>query len=202
MANLVIITGPMAVGKMTVAEALKEKIDYHLMVNHDSIEVSDKIFGFATPSQKEFNKLIRKAAFDTSIKYDESLIFTCVTDFNSELEYKKYKELEKLYKDAGGKFYFIELTASLEERLKRNVTPNRLEKKKSKQDIEWSNNNIINGETKYRLNTRDDEYWFDNHLKINNENLQPNEVTLKILETFNLEPEFKEKDENANKIYV
>ena len=35
MANLVIITGPMAVGKMTVAEALKEKIDYHLMVNHD-----------------------------------------------------------------------------------------------------------------------------------------------------------------------
>ena len=38
--------------------------------------------------------------------------------------------------------------------------------------------------------------------KINNENLQPNEVALKILETFNLEPEFKEKDENANKIYV
>lgn len=72
MANLIIITGPMAVGKMTVAEALKEKIDYHLMVNHDSIEVSDKIFGFATPSQKEFNKLIRKSAFDTSIKYDES----------------------------------------------------------------------------------------------------------------------------------
>ena len=146
--------------------------------------------------------MIRKAAFDTSIKYDESLIFTCVTDFNSELEYKKYKELEKLYKDDGEKFYFIELTASLEERLKRNVTPNRLEKKKSKQDIEWSNNNIINGETKYRLNTRDDEYWFDNHLKINNENLQPNEVALKILETFNLEPEFKEKNENANKIYV
>ena len=146
--------------------------------------------------------MIRKAAFDTSIKYDESLIFTCVTDFNSELEYKKYKELEKLYKDDGEKFYFIELTASLEERLKRNVTPNRLEKKKSKQDIEWSNNNIINGETKYRLNTRDDEYWFDNHLKTNNENLQPNEVTLKILETFNLEPEFKVKDENANKIYV
>ena len=146
--------------------------------------------------------MIRKAAFDTSIKYDESLIFTCVTDFNSELEYKKYKELEKLYKDDGEKFYFIELTASLEERLKRNVTPNRLEKKKSKQDIEWSNNNIINGETKYRLNTRDDEYWFDNHLKINNENLQPNEVALKILETLNLEPEFKEKDENANRIYV
>ncbi|WP_178668885.1 deoxynucleoside kinase [uncultured Eubacterium sp.] len=42
MANLIVITGPISVGKMTVAEALKEKIGYNLMVNHDSIEVSDK----------------------------------------------------------------------------------------------------------------------------------------------------------------
>ena len=44
MANIIIIAGPMAVGKMTVAEALKEKIGYRLMTNHDSIEISDKIF--------------------------------------------------------------------------------------------------------------------------------------------------------------
>ena len=37
MANIIIIAGPMAVGKMTVAEALKEKIGYRLMTNHDSI---------------------------------------------------------------------------------------------------------------------------------------------------------------------
>ncbi len=67
MANLVIITGPMAVGKMTVAEALQKKIGYNMMINHDSIEVSDKIFGFATESQKEFNRLFRKAAFETTI---------------------------------------------------------------------------------------------------------------------------------------
>ncbi len=45
MSNLVVIAGPQAVGKMTVAENLKEKIGYSLMVNHDSIEVSNKIFG-------------------------------------------------------------------------------------------------------------------------------------------------------------
>lgn len=45
MANIIIISGPQAVGKMTVAEKLKEKIGYSLMINHDSIEVSDKIFG-------------------------------------------------------------------------------------------------------------------------------------------------------------
>ena len=44
MANLIIISGPQAVGKMTVAECLKNKIGYSLMVNHDSIELAIKIF--------------------------------------------------------------------------------------------------------------------------------------------------------------
>ncbi len=46
MANLVIVCGPQAVGKMTVAENLRDKLRYNMMMNHDSIEMSDKIFGF------------------------------------------------------------------------------------------------------------------------------------------------------------
>lgn len=30
------------------------------MMNHDSIEVSDKVFGFATPAQKEFTGFLEK----------------------------------------------------------------------------------------------------------------------------------------------
>lgn len=52
MANLVIVCGPQAVGKMTVAESLRDKLRYNMMMNHDSIEMSDKIFGFGTPAQK------------------------------------------------------------------------------------------------------------------------------------------------------
>ena len=37
MANLVMICGPQAVGKMTVAESLRDKIKYNLMINHDTI---------------------------------------------------------------------------------------------------------------------------------------------------------------------
>ena len=200
MANLVIITGPMAVGKMTVAESLRKSIGYNLMVNHDSIEVSDKIFGFATEAQKEFNWLIRDAAFNTAIKYNESLIFTVATDFNMKSEYEILDGLRKRFEETGGSFYFIELCASLDERLRRNITPNRLEKKKSKQDIEWSNNNLIKGETKHRLNSREDEVWFENHLKINNENLEPEEVVKIILDNYKLEPEFKNSGSN-NKMY-
>ena len=201
MANIVIITGPYAVGKMTIAECLKEKIGYNMMINHDSIEVSDKIFGFATPAQKEFNRMFREKAFETTIKYNESMIFTVATNFNEQEEFRRLDELRKQFESTGGELYFIELSASLEERLKRNVTENRLNKKKSKQDIEWSNNNLINGETKYRLNSREDEYWFKNHLKINNEKLMPEEVVDIILKNYELKPEFKQTNEEINKIY-
>lgn len=201
MANLIIITGPMAVGKMTVAEELQKRIGYNLMINHDSIEVSDKIFGFATPAQKEFNRKIRELAFNITIEHDESMIFTVATNFDDQNEYQQLYSLKEMFEATGGKFYFIELASSLDERLKRNVTPNRLEKKKSKQDIEWSNNNLINGEKKYRLNTNDGEVWFENHLKINNEKLQPEEVVDIILNTYDIKREDKVEVENANRIY-
>ena len=60
MANLIVVCGPQAVGKMTVAESLRDKLRYNLMMNHDSIEVSDRIFGYATPAQKEFNAYFRQ----------------------------------------------------------------------------------------------------------------------------------------------
>ena len=64
MANLIVISGPQAVGKMTVAQSLKEKINYQLMTNHDSIEVSIKIFKSGTTAQKNLNKLIRENVFN------------------------------------------------------------------------------------------------------------------------------------------
>lgn len=200
MANLVVITGPMAVGKMTVAEELKNRIGYNLMINHDSIEVSDKIFGFATPSQKFFNNLIRKEAFKTTIKFNESMIFTVVTDFSDKNEFKHLNKLRKQFERSGGKYYFIELFASTEERLKRNVTEDRLQKKKSKQDIEWSNKNLVEGDTKYKLNSDQDEYLFKNHLKINNEKLSPKEVVDIIIKEYNLKSENR-NIEKQNKMY-
>lgn len=73
MANLIVVCGPQAVGKMTVAESLRDKLKYNLMMNHDSIEMSDKIFGFATPAQKEFNAFFREKAFELAVKHNIDL---------------------------------------------------------------------------------------------------------------------------------
>ena len=58
MANLIIVSGPQSLGKMTIAEKLRDKIGYRLMTNHDSIELSDVVFERKSTAQKEFNLLI------------------------------------------------------------------------------------------------------------------------------------------------
>ena len=195
MANLIIIAGPQAVGKMTVAEELRGRIGYSLMVNHDSIEVSDKIFGMKTPAQRELNQSIRKSVFDIAIKYDVNMILTLVVAFELPEEIEYLNNLKSVFEKSGGKFFFVELEAELETRLERNVTPHRLESKKSKNDIEWSKNDLLKTMQKHKLNTDEGEVLFPNHLKINNTNLSPTEVVDIVLEKFNLLRD-KKVDEN------
>lgn len=187
MANLIIISGPQAVGKMTVAEALRDKIGYQLMTNHDSIELFDVVFERKSDAQKEFNLLIRKAAFETAVKYDVDLIFTFVMAYSEKEDWDYVMNLKKLFEESSGNFYFVELIADLDTRLKRNITPHRLERKPSKRDVEWSESDILKTYEKYRLNSYDDEYICDNHLKINNNNLLPDEVADIIIEKLNLD---------------
>lgn len=195
MANLIVVCGPQAVGKMTVAESLRDKLKYNLMINHDSIEASDKIFGFSTPAQKEFNSIFRKNAFDIAAKHNVDFIFTYVAAFEMEEEKEYLKSLETLFTSGGGNFYFVELSADLEERLARNETPHRLEFKVSKRDLEWSKNNLLKDNEKHRLNSEPDEYWFTNHIKIDNTNLSPDEVADKVIEAFHLVANEKEERE-------
>ena len=186
MANLIIISGPQAVGKMTVAEALRDKIDYRLMTNHDSIELSDVVFERKSDAQKEFNLLIRNAAFETAVKYDVDLIFTFVMAYSEKEDWDYVMNLKNLFEESGGNFYFVELSADLDTRLKRNITPHRLERKPSKRDVEWSERDILKTYEKYRLNSYDDEFVCENHLKINNNNLLPDEVADIIIERYDL----------------
>ncbi len=186
MANLIIVCGPQAVGKMTVAESLRDKLKYNMMMNHDSIEMSDKIFGFGTPAQKEFNALFREKAFEVAVKHNIDLIFTYVCAFELLQEREYLTMLADLFQSNGGQFYFVELSASLTTRLERNETPHRMERKASKRDIAWSNSNLLKSAENHRLNSDEGEIWFENHIKIDNTNLCPDEVADMVIEEFKL----------------
>ncbi len=193
MANLIVVSGPQAVGKMTVAEKIKEKLGYSLMTNHDSIETSIKIFENGSPAQKELNRVIRENVFNIALENDINMIFTFVTAFDSQEDLEYLNKLKEMFEKTGGNFYFVELSADVETRLERNVTPHRLESKKSKNNIEWSNNELVETMKKYRMNTYDGEYICENHLKIDNTNLSPEEVASIVVEKYNLDDERKKQ---------
>ena len=195
MANLIVVCGPQAVGKMTVAESLRDKLKYNMMMNHDSIELSDRIFGFATPPQRELNAAIREKAFEIAVKHNVDLVFTYVCAFNVPEDCAYLMKLRDQFEQSGGHFYFVELSASLEERLARNETPHRMERKASKRDVAWSRDNLLRDMERYRLNTNEDEYLFENHLKIDNTELSPDQVADIVIETYGLTANEKEEKE-------
>ena len=117
---------------------------------------------------------------------EKGIIFTGCFDFGKDLEEEKKetKKWMKLFEET----YVIELEATLEERLKRNKTENRLNNKVSKRDIEWSEKELIASMKKHRLNSDvgEGEKIFKNYIKINNENLSAEEVANIIKERFKI----------------
>ena len=195
MANLIVVCGPQAVGKMVVAESLRDKLKYNMMMNHDSIEISDKIFGFATPAQREFNTFFREKAFEVAVKYNVDLVFTYVCAFEMPEEREYLTRLHDLFTQNGGKFYFVELSAALETRISRNETPYRMKRKASKRDVEWSKSNLLKDTKNHQLNSSEGETWFENHIKIDNTKLEPDRVADMVIEAFGLTANDKDEKE-------
>ena len=195
MANLIVVCGPQAVGKMTVAESLRDKLKYNLMMNHDSIEISDRIFGFATPAQAEFNRFFRQKAFELAVTHNVDLLFTYVCAFEMPEEKEYLDRLAAQFEANGGNFYFVELSADLETRIARNETPHRMERKPSKRDVARSKSNLLKDNTNHQLNSAEGEYWFKNHLKIDNTHLEPDQVADMVIEHFHLTANEKEERE-------
>ena len=188
MANLIVVCGPQAVGKMTVAESIRDKLNYKLMTNHDSIEIMNKIFGFGTPAGRAFNEIFREQAFALAAEHGVDFIFTfvCAFDMQEDIDYLKARETQ--FRKSGGEFYFVELSTDLETRLMRNETPHRMEMKPTKRNVEFTRKDILTTAERYKLNSDPDEFLFDNHLKIDNTNLSPDEVADRVIAHFGLTP--------------
>lgn len=182
--KFVIIFGPSAVGKMSVGRALAEITDLKLYHNHMSIDAVQPIFDFGTPSFNRLVELFRIETLKEAVKSDLSgIIFTFVWALELPSEYVFIDQLVDIVEKGGGTVYYLELEASLETRLVRNKHEKRLLEKPSKRNIEISES-ILYYERKYQLNSAEGEFPRPNYLKINNENLEPNEVAKKMVDHF------------------
>ena len=183
--KLVFIIGPGAVGKMTVGQELTKITNLKLMHNHQMIEPVLDIFGYF-----DIDCIIdlRYVIFEHFAKsFHDGLIFTMMYNFDSSFTDEHMQKTIDIFKEFNEdlEVYYIELKASLEERLKRNTTENRLNNKPSKRDIEISNRRLISENEGGRFNSYEGEKIWENHIVIDNTNLPPEEVALIIKEKFN-----------------
>ena len=188
MPKFVLIVGPQAVGKMTVGQELAKKTGYKLFYNHMTIEFVRLIFDYDKKAYKKMNNKIREIIIKEFSKSSEKgIIFTGCFDFGDNIN-EEMKELNKWVKNYDD-YFVVELETTLEERLKRNKTENRLKHKESKRDLEWSENELLKSLEKHKMNSDEGqgEKLFKNFIKIDNTNLSAKEAADIIIKKFRLE---------------
>lgn len=176
--KFVFILGNAAVGKMTVGQELMKITGLRLFHNHMTIEPILEIFG--QYNGKAITRM-RQVVFEEFAKTDNyGMIFTYMMAFDQPSEWEYIEWVKSIFEPYGTEFYFVELVASRETRLQRNVTENRLANKASKRDIETSNQRLIDDDERYRLESLEGEVTFENYLKINNTDM-PADITAKMI---------------------
>lgn len=184
--KFVLLFGPQAVGKMTVGNELARITGLKLFHNHMSIELFHPFFGFSKETWK-LADLMRRELFQEFAQSEQyGLIFTYVWAFDLEDDWNYVNQTCEIFAAQGAEIYFVELEADIEQRLKRNTTPYRLEQKPSKRNIHNSERELLSTMEKHRLNSNPDEITRENYLRINNTDCSPEQVARMIKERFQL----------------
>ncbi len=184
--KLVVIFGPPAVGKMAVGRELAKLIGFKLFHNHMTIELVLEFFDYGTQKFNILNQEFRRRIFEEVASSDlPGMIFTYVWALDEESDKRYVNGITQLFKENGGKIFYVELEATLEERLKRNVSELRLQEKPSKRDTELSQKRLLRTEKKYKMNTDNDFFYQENYIKINSTKLSAEETAKLIKKEFN-----------------
>ena len=182
--KFVFILGAQAVGKMTVGQELMKITELRMLTNHVMWELVYEHFSgdFGDASDR-----LKDVIFEEYSKSDNyGLIYTFCMSFDHQEDWDYLNHITSIFKEANAEIYYIELFAAQEIRIQRNKTENRLFHKKTKKNIEKSEEKLINADNKARFISNDGEVTFENFIKIDNSNLPPEIVAKMIKDKFSL----------------
>lgn len=178
--KLVLIIGSGAVGKMTVGQELMKITDMRLFHNHMMIEPVIEIFN---SFNGQVTQRLREVVFEEFLKTDSyGMIFTVMWAFDMPSDREYVMSVAEKFDEV----YCVELIADQTVRLERNKTENRLKNKASKRDVAVSDQRLMSEDTNHRLVSNPGEIPFENYIRIDNTNLEPDTVARIIKERFSL----------------
>ena len=176
------IIGAPASGKMTIAQELSRLTDSTLFYNHQPIDFALEIYQDFTEEMWEFVRGITFSFRGASARHQRSVILTDVIDFSNQYHLMYLKDIQDLLNEYHQEILFVELETSLEERLRRNRTENRLKYKPLKRYFEVSEREILETDKTNQLNSQKQPSGLHHCLKIDNTNLSAEKVAKQIQE--------------------
>jgi hypothetical protein len=182
---LVAIVGPIAVGKMTVGQSLRELTGFELFHNHMVIDLLTPFFEFGSEPFDRLATSMREQLFEEAAASGLGMIATWGWFFESSEDKALVQRAIDPFERQGGRVSFVELAAPLEVRLERNRTENRRANKR----VEWATDEVVAsfGES-HAINTSAEVPfpWPERHLKIENSELAAKVVARQIQKHFGL----------------
>ena len=182
--KLLFLIGNTAVGKMTVGQELIKITELRLFHNHMMIEPVKEIYGYF---RRDVVMKLRDVIFeDFAASEYYGMVLTFLWTFDQQSSWDYVSHISEIFQKFKSDIYYVELVATKEIRLQRNVTENRLKHKPSKRDIEMSNYWFFSADDEHRCESYDGEITFDNYLKIDTSFLSPAAAAKIIKEKFHL----------------
>ena len=115
--DLVLIHGPAAAGKLTVARALAEQTGLALFHNHLVVDAVGAVFEFGTPAFRRLREGFWLEVFNAAAVEGRSLIFTFAPEATVSAGFPD--EVVRTVEARGGRVRFVALTCSDDEQEKR-----------------------------------------------------------------------------------
>lgn len=191
--HFVMLFGPPAVGKMTVGRELAGRTGYKLLHNHMTVEPVLDIFEFGSPPFVRLVAEFRNRIIEEAISADlPGLVFTMVWGLDLADDRALVASYVDMVEASGGRVSFVELYATLDERLSRNRTELGLAEKRSKRDLVFSDTNVLDLEENFVMSTGDGATLSDSliagrdHVRVDSTRLTAEEAAARVAEDLGL----------------
>jgi chloramphenicol 3-O-phosphotransferase len=183
--NLIIIHGPPAAGKLTVATALSLRTGYKVFHNHLSIDCTQPVFEFGTPEFWRVNVKIRCDVIAEAARQGIDLVHTFCYGKGPDDEY--YRQLVAAAIDNGGDVHAVLVHCRDEVRKERIVDESRVRMRK------LTNPDAVEGSQLRNDLLSPHPDFADETLVIDTSDISPDEAATMIIKRFGLSEINKEE---------
>jgi hypothetical protein len=178
---LLIVFGPPAVGKTSVALRIAEATNFQVLYNHLTIDLLTRFFDYGSPPFERLNEQFRLLLLAEAARCNRDLVITLGWRLDVAADCEIVSRYTEIY--AGGSTLFVELGASLETRLRRNLT----QRRRALKNVEWATEERLRAmDRAHQYNAMSDFPFRDRLVSVNNEGLAPAKVADIVIRRFSL----------------